>query len=555
MPLIFSYQRFSSEKQSRGGSLNRQKTDAEKYCDEHNLVLETRQFVDPAISAWKGKNVSGGKLGLFLSLVEDGTIPSDSWLLVEALDRVSRMKVMDALALFNRIINLGITLVTLSNGHKFSKERLDEEWHQLIYAISEMAAANKENELKSDRVTKKWTVRRDAAIADASHVMTAKVPLWINVIGARPSQTFELNAERAALVRRIVDMSKAGNGNHTIIKTLHAEGVAAWMRSAREKAKRDEEDRETGREPQPKVWEPAYIQKMLTQRALYGAVEVKGGTVIEQYYPPIMDEQEYIYLQALRSDRAKSKRTNRQGEGVTNLFSGLLTCGYCQNRMGITGYKTKKPKALIYRYIACHGARLGTSKCRMNGWSLQEFEDDMLMFITSIDYGRLVGRAPSTIETERAQLANVSKQITDGEQRVLNLGKAIEATDSPSLFKRLVDLEAALVVLKGSHEKQAKKVASLASQDGGSKGRVQALIRIYRLMKNAESSIERRALREQLSTAINQAVKQIVMYPVGRIPQGSKADRFLDVTFVNGATKRAEGVEVAPKELVYLSEN
>ncbi len=555
MSLVFSYQRFSSEKQSRGHSLARQKSDAAQYCEANGLVLDPRTFADLGISAWKGRNVRDGALGAFLKGVDSGRIPSDSILLVEALDRVSRAKPMEALEVFMGIINRGLTLITLSDNQKFNTELLNGEWYRLSMVIGKMAQANSENEEKSNRVTKAWASRRNNAIIDASNVMTAKVPLWINVEGVRPSQTFKLNAERAALVRRIVDMAKAGIGNHTIIKTLHAEGIPAWVRSAREKAKRDEMDRELGREPQPKVWEPAYIQKMLTQRALYGAVEVKGGTVIENYYPPVMDEQEFIYLQALRSDRAKSKKTNRQGDGVTNLFSGLLTCGYCQHRMGVTGYKSKKAGAPTYKYIACHGARLGTSSCRMNGWSLQEFEDDMLLFLTSIDYGRLVGRAATSIDTERAKLATLAKQIIDSEVGVANLVKALESSVSPALIKRLDDLEASLVPLKQSHDKQAKLLASLASQDGGSKGRVQALIRIFRQMKHATSEVERRALREQLSAAINQAVKQMTMYPVGRTPKGTKADRFVDVTFVNGATKRAEGVEVSPKDMEWLSED
>jgi len=126
---------------------------------------------------------------------------------------------------------------------------------------------------------------------------------------------------------------------------------------------------------------------------------------------------------------------------------------------------------------------------------------------------------------------------------------ALESSVSQALINRVERLEADLIEFRAAHTKQTRKVAFLASQDGGSKGRMQALVRIFRALKHTEDEVKLRALREQLSAAINQVVQQITLYPVGRTPAGHKTERYVDVTFVNGAVRRAEGVEVAPKEV------
>lgn len=58
-----------------------------------------------------------------------------------------------------------------------------------------------------------------------------------------------------------------------------------------------------------------------------------------------------------------------------------------------------------------------------------------------------------------------------------------------------------------------------------------------------DAAPQRRALREQLSAAINLVVERIELHPMGHNAQGCKEDRFADVMFKNGASRRIESGE------------
>ena len=135
---------------------------------------------------------------------------------------------------------------------------------ELSEALMQMHRAHGESERKSQLLGSSWESRRKKALSDGT-VMTSKAPLWIKAEGLPKNKTYALILERAAVVKRVVDMALAGTGNHTIIKTLIADGVPSWPRSGKEEAKRQAKGL-------THTWEPSYIQKMLTHPALWGAV-------------------------------------------------------------------------------------------------------------------------------------------------------------------------------------------------------------------------------------------------------------------------------------------
>src|SRR5262245_7240578 len=94
--LAVSYLRFSSSKQSKGASYERQIQATEDYCKEHCLTL-VDHFEDKALSGWKGANLDDtAALGKFLKLVESGKIAKGTTLIVENLDRITRTQLTKA---------------------------------------------------------------------------------------------------------------------------------------------------------------------------------------------------------------------------------------------------------------------------------------------------------------------------------------------------------------------------------------------------------------------------------------------------------------------------
>ncbi|WHW84172.1 recombinase family protein [Citrobacter freundii] len=88
MKKLYSYIRWSSQKQTVGTSLARQTEAARKYATENGL--EYAEIRDAGISAFKGKNITHGALGSFIQAVKDGVIEKDSTIFIENLDRLTR---------------------------------------------------------------------------------------------------------------------------------------------------------------------------------------------------------------------------------------------------------------------------------------------------------------------------------------------------------------------------------------------------------------------------------------------------------------------------------
>src|SRR5690606_21816753 len=119
--LAYSYIRWSSEGQSLGDSQRRQTALADAWAARHNIPLDTATYQDHGISAFKGANIVEGKLGAFLQAIDEGRIKTPCYLLVEALDRITRTEITEATHLFTSIIRKGVTIVTLQNDQQFSK--------------------------------------------------------------------------------------------------------------------------------------------------------------------------------------------------------------------------------------------------------------------------------------------------------------------------------------------------------------------------------------------------------------------------------------------------
>lgn len=107
----YSYIRFSTKRQARGDSLQRQLDRSRGYAAEFDLDLQEASFEDLGVSAFDRSNVTKGALAAFIQAVESGAIQRGSFLLVENLDRLSRSDCLDAMSLLGKLVNLGIRVV------------------------------------------------------------------------------------------------------------------------------------------------------------------------------------------------------------------------------------------------------------------------------------------------------------------------------------------------------------------------------------------------------------------------------------------------------------
>lgn len=428
----YSYIRFSTPEQASGDSLRRQATAATAYAKLHGLELDnTLTLRDLGVSAFRGANAERGALKAFLKAVEDGSIPRGSYLLVESLDRLSRDKVTVALNLFLDIIHAGINLVTLMDNRLYSQESVDANFTELIVSIAVMSRAHEESAVKSDRRRATWNQqKRDAATA--GHKMSKKLPFWLSL--PEPSGDFVVVEEAACVVRRVFELARSGLGYHKIAQALNADGVPSP--AARSYATSQKYD------GNPRTWATSSIGHLLRNEAAIGNLVMPPAVVkadeapvperLDGYYPRIVDDELFYAVQGKRQPpRGRSSALK------TNLFTGLLFCGYCSGPMQVdTNTKNKNRTSRII----CQRKRRGLV-CPAKTWRYEQFEEQFFAFINEVpldsvtqqkgDDSALVLR----VESLRGRLAKVDEALTNLVQFIENnppsatIGKQLEARE------------------------------------------------------------------------------------------------------------------------------
>jgi DNA invertase Pin-like site-specific DNA recombinase len=506
LPIAYSYIRFSSTEQLKGDSLRRQSDLSKNYAEANGLELDTKlNLRDLGISAFDKSNLNKGALGQFLKLVEDGMIARGSYLLVESLDRLSRDKVMDALGIFLNILNAGIIIVTLADNQVYSREKTNDNWASLIMSIVIMSRANEESATKSKRIRASWDNKRQNITKKR---FTARCPYWL-----KPSEGdtgFDLIPERVDVVKRIFQMSIDGIGTATIVKRLNGENVPLFS-------------------PKSDGWQTSYIQKVLSNRAVYGELQLnlqRDGVlsaydVIHDYYPTIMSKEDWLLAASIREGR-RSRGGVAKGEGLSNLFSGLLKCGYCGGPMNMSANMKKKASGEVRRtrYVDCSKGRRGAG-CHFIQWNYDDLESLILQFCQSVDFANVVDGNQSLnldIDLARKRLTSIDDAIKNKQVSLNNLLSALEAgsnADIPAtLLKRISGLEIEIEDLLAEQQAAEKDVIKLNHEQLHSSNQRAATIDLIYLLQTLEGDALR-DLRVKLSDAIRRSISHVKLYAGG----------------------------------------
>jgi DNA invertase Pin-like site-specific DNA recombinase len=135
---------------------------AEKYATDHGMILDqTLSFRDLGVSAFRGENAREGALRAFPEAIEHNLVPPGSVLLIESLDRLSRDRILPAQSLFLRILEAGVTVVTLGDQRIYSFESLNLNPLDLIVSLVSMMRAFDESDTKSRRIRAAFEAKRN----------------------------------------------------------------------------------------------------------------------------------------------------------------------------------------------------------------------------------------------------------------------------------------------------------------------------------------------------------------------------------------------------------
>jgi DNA invertase Pin-like site-specific DNA recombinase len=353
MPIAYSYKRFSSKRQAKGHSLERQRDVAEEYAALHKLTLDDT-YHDLGVSGYRGANREAGALGAFLAEVKAGSIQKGSYLLVENLDRLSRDKVRKAMPVFLEIINADIKIVTLLDNppQVYSAAKIDEDNGMSLFgSMMVMVRAHDESKQKGTRVKAAWDKKRES-----EKPMTTICPKWLKL--AEDRSKYIVIQEKADIVQRIFQMSYDGAGVHLIAKTFNQEQVPQLGDGAR--------------------WEAQTIARIVHQKSVFGTmVSPRTGIESPKYYPGIVEEDLFWKVQASIKTR-NVQGQGRKGATVSNLFSGMCRCGECGSRVR---FVTKKPNS----YLHCIGSYSSDGKCEAPRLNYEPIESTLLKVIFGIE--------------------------------------------------------------------------------------------------------------------------------------------------------------------------
>jgi len=439
MKKAYSYIRFSSPEQAKGRSKSRQLESCELFCAANNLELATGKeysFFDKAKSAFSSEHIGpNGQLARFLRMVENGSIPKGSYLIVESLDRLGRDRVKYALPRFIDLLNQDINIVTLSDGKTYTSDYTEID---LILSILIMTRAHEESSIKALRVGDAWRKKKDDA-RTGNKAIGNNAPLWLT----HNDGVYVINEPRADVVRRIFQMSIDGYGKIAIAKALNAESIASFKGG---------------------TWATSSLQKLLTNKAVIGEYQphtgkwptrIPVGDPIPGYYPAIVDRS--TFNQALEATHGRRVGGATNPTEHYNLWQGISKCALCQGSMHKIN-KGRPPRG--NNYLHCINARKGI--CAAKHVRLDQSEIVFKEILAKVDSLSLVQDSSAAIEklilASKGQLfeqetklaeckASLSRRITsivedlayECEQQIKALKKEIAALDIELASESIVD--------------------------------------------------------------------------------------------------------------------
>lgn len=506
-PQCYSYLRFSSPDQLKSDSERRQTDLSDAYAARLRLPVNTDlNLKDLGISAFKGKHGNQGALGIFLKLVEDNKIAEGSYLLIEKFDRLTREHPFDTFELLGSILKKGITVVTLDDGMEYSgKPGLDK----LVVKLAKAALAHEESVKKSKRFSAKWEEKRNQI---NNEKLTGRCPDWLTL--NKEKTKFTKMADRCKIVRFIFEKNAAGMNAEAIALLLNKKETPFW--------------------PLKGGWRKRYIQKILRNRAVLGefqphvvrtyqpdGTERKKkkrepvGEPILNYYPAIISKELFYKVQE-QIDRNKG-RGCKTGV-VSNLFSTLAKCGYCEGPMRIIN-KGKPPKG--EKSLACDNAARGLG-CIYKSVRYLEVENLIIRYCQGLRPTDILDdRSETTAEIAMLESERVSiqGQLNELETKIANLLSALETAPTDSLVH--AGITEKLQERYNEREKLRKNLATIFNQLGTMEqvetNTEHQLITINELVDRLEKSNgeELVDLRLRLRNELRKLINNITIYTVG----------------------------------------
>lgn len=436
----YVYCRYSSEMQSQGDSLRRQFQSCNDAIKKYNLYIKEK-ITDEAFSGFHGDNLINGKLKKFIDDANSGKIEPGAILIVENLDRITRLQPSKAVNIIMNILNTGLEIYQTSPSHLFSFKDKTSEAINIIMITLFAQRAHEESDTKSYRVKEAWLSRIDRILKGEQKILLDKAPYWLDVvekkfettdedgnISFKKMKAYEINQERSAEVLKILELLK-DMGFKEVCKIINQESKKLWTVKA--------------------------LQRLLESTTLYGEWDLNiseredgkrvlksRGLELPAIYPPIISKHDFLTIKERIKIRSGGRGGGRKSTKHHNIFSKLIFCAHCGGTMRFMHKNVNSKNGLThYNYLVCHNSEVGMCKySKVLTLKYEEVENAFFKYAKYYDLDRIFGGKKSvSYDTE---IAIVKRELIEREDKFTSLfSKIFEkySGDIPEIYQKELD--------------------------------------------------------------------------------------------------------------------
>jgi DNA invertase Pin-like site-specific DNA recombinase len=514
-----SYARFSGKRQEAGDSSDRQDRLAELAAREEGLPIDdTLRLKDRGLSAFRGANWKRGDLGKFLDLVDARVVPAGSVLIIERVNRLSRMPWMKQVELWKEILARGIVIRTCDPASRYTRENIDDLAVGCPVVIA-MMLAHAESKQKSD-----WSFQasdaRKRRVREHGVPHGHAVPGWVRrVLEPHPKDPsrsvtvgYELDAARKKTLLWLHEKAQEGWGLRRLIRALREKGVAPWGRATR--------------------WNVGGLREILCARTQLGEYQptrrnaegkaVSDGFPVPGHYPAVIDEECLRRTRAaLRGRRRKGGRP--AGQGV-NLFTDLL-------------FDASDREPLRQRSLVYGGKRYQYLAPEIQSYLIprRALDRAVILALAKLKARDVDGRHEADALSARAEALQsevsalkLDLDDLDGQLRELPPGRRPRR-----IVARMAELEEAYE--SRSEELRKAKEAARTSTRTEALAELQTVLDRYDRLEAGGASAELEALRERIKARLPFLVESIWV----RVEMFGRATKYVHVRiYLHGGTHR-----------------
>jgi DNA invertase Pin-like site-specific DNA recombinase len=441
---VFSYERVSSQKQIQGRGLERQSGGAEEWCRERGLQLDTSlDLTDPGLSAYHGEHLKQGALGRFLALAQAGELGPEPILLVEAVDRLSRLELLDGVQdIVFQLLRSGVQIHTLEDGARYTKATVNNDLGSAIQLIAKIFAAAEYSKRLSRRITDTWTSTYEGMAEGKLPRGRRLVPAWC--LRDDPDGPVRLDPGKAAAIRRVFELSR-DDGATVVAKRLNAEKVPYVI----------------GGGP----WARKHVNYLLNDPRVYGALRInrkhsavrrenQGGLdrgkevlVFPDLLPLVVTKEEFDAVAACRA--ARTNAGERRGPTGQMLFVGQrlvrCVCGSSCTVVHTFSGKWNGARRPLH-YVKCRRRGEYTGGCKSPGYTLTALNAHVLTRLRKGQLQQLMAadtQRSSQAQAEQEAIAKLSASLAQAQQREANAARLfkqalLDGRDDP-LYREAVE--------------------------------------------------------------------------------------------------------------------